>query len=163
MTARLDQVTLRTYRAGDLRAVFEIDAAFQREVGLGGRGRPFFHHEDFDDIEDVYLQAGGAFWIIESAGGDIIGYGGVLRIDDRTARLRRFRVRQDWRRRGLATLLLTEAERFCRERGYSYVTLGTTEVQQAAQALYRKHGYVEVGERWLRPDLRELEFVKELS
>ncbi|MEX0785528.1 MAG: GNAT family N-acetyltransferase, partial [Dehalococcoidia bacterium] len=122
---------------------------------------PFYHDDDFDNIEGVYLIAGGAFWVLEHAN-EVVAFGGVLRIDDTTARLRRFRVRADWRRRGLATLLLTKAERFCRERGYTTITLGTTDVQQAAQALYRKHGYVEVGEQWLRDDLREIEFAKEL-
>jgi ribosomal protein S18 acetylase RimI-like enzyme len=60
-------------------------------------------------------------------------------------------------------MLLAGAERFCAERGYRTITLGTTDLQQPAQGLYRKHGYVEVGERWFRPDLREIEFAKELA
>jgi ribosomal protein S18 acetylase RimI-like enzyme len=160
----VDQVTLRPYRPEDVPALHQIDAEFQREVDLGLPGRPpIYHHEDLDDIEGVYLNDGGAFWVIAGPNAEIAGYGGVLRVDEHTARLRRFRVRRSWRRRGLATMLLLEAERFCAERGYRNVTLGTTDVQQAAQALYRKHGYVEAGERWLRDDLREIEFAKELA
>lgn len=161
MTSVTDRPTLRAFRSDDVPALHEIDFAFQREVGFGPPGAPQHRHDDYEDIEGVYLNAGGAFWVLEHAN-EVVGYGGVLRIDDTTARLRRFRVREDWRRRGLATLLLTQAERFCRERGYASVTLGTTDVQQAAQALYRKHGYVEVGEHWLRDSLREIEFAKEL-
>lgn len=157
MTSVTDRPTLRSYRPSDAPVLHEIDRAFQREAGLA----EFHHNEDYDDIEGVYLNAGGAFWVLEHVG-EVVGFGGVLRVDDTTARLRRFRVIEPWRRRGLATLLLLEAERFCRERGYTTVTLGTTDVQQAAQALYRKHGYVEVGEHWLRDDLREIEFAKEL-
>ena len=158
------QLTLRDYRPEDVPALHEIDEEFQREVDftLPERPRPY-HHEDLDDIDGVYLNAGGAFWVIEAPGGEIAGYGGVLRVDERTARLRRFRVRERWRRQGLATRLLHEAERFCAERGYRHITLGTTDLQEPAQALYRKHGYVETGEQWLRPDLREIEFAKELA
>jgi ribosomal protein S18 acetylase RimI-like enzyme len=158
------QLTLRGYRPEDIPVLHEIDLEFQREVDFTLPERPrLYHHEDLDDIDGVYLNAGGAFWVIELPSNEIAGYGGVLRVDERTARLRRFRVRAPWRRRGLATRLLHEAERFCSERGYRRVTLGTTELQQAAQALYRKHGYVEAGERWLSSDLREIEFAKELS
>jgi ribosomal protein S18 acetylase RimI-like enzyme len=140
----------------------EIDREFQRDFGFGTDERPYFHNGDYDDIENVYLNAGGAFWVLESPGGAVVAFGGVLRVDPHTARLRRFRVSESWRRRGLATRLLLEAERFCVERGYRRVTLGTEESNAPAQALYRKHGYLEVGERWLRDDVREIEFAKDL-
>jgi ribosomal protein S18 acetylase RimI-like enzyme len=140
----------------------EIDLEFQRQVGFGTEGRPYFQNADYDDIENVYLNAGGAFWVIESPAREVAAFGGGLRVDEHTARLRRFRVRETWRRRGLGTRLLLEAERFCAERGYRRITLGTEESNAPAQALYRGHGYVEVGERWLRDDLREIEFAKEL-
>jgi ribosomal protein S18 acetylase RimI-like enzyme len=158
------QVTMRPYRAEDVPVLHEIDREFQIESGVAPPGRPhLYHHEDLDDVPGVYLNDGGAFWVIETAGGEIAGYGGVMRVDDSTARLRRFRVRAPYRRRGLATMLLAEAERFCAEHGYTTITLGTTDLQQPAQALYRKHGYVEVGEHWFGPDLREAEFEKVLS
>ena len=158
-----EQLTLRGYRPEDVPALHEIDLEFQREVDFTIPERPrLYHHEDLDDIESVYLNAGGAFWVIERTG-EVVAYGAVLRVDDATARLRRFRVHQDWRRRGLATRLLEEAERFCGEQGYRTITLGTTDLQQPAQALYRKHGYIEVGERALANGLREIEFVKELA
>jgi GNAT superfamily N-acetyltransferase len=159
-----EQLALRSYRPEDVPVLHDIDLEFQREVDFTMPERPrLYHHEDLDDIDGVYLNTGGAFWVIEAPGGEIAGYGGVLRVDERTARLRRFRVRGRWRRQGIATRLLHEAERFCKEHGLLRVTLGTTDLQQPAQELYRKHGYVEIGEHWLRPDLREIEFAKELS
>ncbi|MEX1255579.1 MAG: GNAT family N-acetyltransferase [Dehalococcoidia bacterium] len=162
MAALLEGFVLRTYAPGDRTALHEIDFEFQREVGFDTPERPRHHHDDMDDIEGVYLNAGGEFWVLERDA-KVVAYGGVLRIDDTTARLRRFRVRSDWRRHGLATVLLEEAERFCRERGYNRVTLDTTDLQEPAQALYRKHGYVEVAERWLDHWLRQIEFEKVLS
>jgi GNAT superfamily N-acetyltransferase len=159
-----DQLTLRNYLPGDRDALQEIDSEFQREVdfGTGNPDRPLFVHPDMDDIDGIYLRAGGAFWVIETPEGDVAGYGAVLRVDETTARLRRFRVRADWRRRGLATRLLMQAEAFCRERGYRRVTLGTSDRQEAAQALYRKHGYTETVRHNIRPDLQEIEFEKVL-
>ncbi len=158
------QFTLRAFQPTDVPALHEIDVEFQTEVvfTMPGRTQPY-RHEDLDDIDGVYLSTGGAFWVVETAEREIAGYGGVMRVDHETARLRRFRVREPWRRQGLATRLLQEAERFCAEHGYQRITLGTTDLQQPAQALYRKHGYVEVGEQWLTPDLREIEFEKVLS
>ena len=162
MPALLEGFVMRGFRPEDREAMHEIDFEFQREVGFGTPERPLRHHDDIDDIQGVYLNDGGDFWVIERAG-KVVAYGAVLRIDDSTARLRRFRVRSDWRRHGLATALLEEAERFCREQGYQRITLGTTDLQEPAQALYRKHGYVEVGERWFADWLRDIEFEKVLS
>ena len=164
MTAT-EQLMLRPYQPGDRDVLDEIDTEFQHEAGFGtgDPDLPMFPHPDMDDIEGVYTNAGGAFWVLEAPDGEIAGYGAVLRIDEGAARLRRFRVRASWRRRGLATRLLMEAERFCRERGYTRVTLGTSDRQHAAQALYRKNGYVETGRHNVRPDLIEIEFEKVLS
>ncbi len=162
MGAAIEDVTLRTYRPGDAAALHDIDNEFQGEVGFGTAENPFYPHPDLDDVENVYLRVGGALWVIEHAR-EVVGYGGVLRVDGDTARRRRFRVRRVWRRRGLATMLLLEAERFCRERGYRRITLGTSDRQDAAQALYRKHGYIEVDRHALREDLIEIEFAKEIG
>jgi ribosomal protein S18 acetylase RimI-like enzyme len=160
-----EELTLRSYQPGDRNALYEIDTEFQHEVdfGTGDPDRPLFPHPDMDDIDGVYTNAGGAFWVLEAPDGEVAGYGAVMRVDERTARLRRFRVRASWRRRGLATRLLMEAERFCREHGYVRVTLGTTDQQLAAQELYRKNCYVETRRHNIRADLIEIEFEKVLS
>lgn len=162
MEVSAEQVTLRTYRAEDADAIRKIDADYQREIGIEAPARAI---ADLDDIDGVYANDGGAFWVVVPPDGEVVGYGGVLRIDDTTGRLRRFRVRQEWRRRGLATLLLTEAERFCAQRGYRRIVLDTTSLQQAAQELYRRHGYEFQGQSPLSeryPDVQMIEFAKEL-
>lgn len=160
-----EELTLRPYQPGDRDVLDEIDTEFQHEVGFGtgDPDLPMFPHPDMDDIEGVYTNAGGAFWVLAASDGEIAGYGAVLRVEDEIARLRRFRVRASWRRRGLATRLLMEAERFCREHGYSRVTLGTSDRQHAAQALYQKYGYAEIRSRQFRNNERDIEFAKVLS
>jgi ribosomal protein S18 acetylase RimI-like enzyme len=162
MNTTVDGLTIRTCRLEDVSVMHEIDREFQSEVGFGTPEHPFYPHPDIDDLENVYTNAGGAMWAIEHEG-EVIAYGGVLRVDDETARLRRFRVRNAWRRRGIATMLLRKAEAFCAERGYRRITLSTSERQPAAQALYRKHGYLETGRYPYREDLIEIEFDKEIG
>lgn len=162
MATSFEGVTLRNYRPEDVQPIKAIDVEFQRELGFGTREHPLYDHLDLDDIDGIYTNAGGRFWVAEHAGA-VVGYGAVLRVDEETARLRRFRVRGDWRRRGLATLLLEQAEAFCRARGFRRITLGTSHLQDAAQALYRKHGYVEVRRYPYNDFLIEIEFEKELA
>ena len=163
--ATTKELTVRPYREGDLPDLVEIDAEFQHEsgFGLGDPDRPLFPHLDMDDIDAVYTNSGGAFWIIEAPDSEIAGFGGVLRVDDETTRLRRFRIASAWRRQGLATRLLEQAEAFCRERGYRRVTLGTNEKNTPAQTLYKRHGYIRIGEHTYPNGEREIEFEKVLS
>ena len=50
-------------------------------------------------------------------------------------------VRQDWRRRGVARLLMLEAERTAREWGYDTMMLEVAQANEAAMAFYRRLGY----------------------
>ena len=52
----------------------------------------------------------------------------------------------DYRRRGLARLMLEYAEQACRDVGTRVLTLSTSELQQAALAFYRAAGYRLVSE-----------------
>jgi ribosomal protein S18 acetylase RimI-like enzyme len=159
MNTTIEGLTIRSCCLDDVPALHEIDHEFQAEVGFGTEDHPFYPHPDIDDLENTYTNAGGVMWAIEHDR-EIVAYGGVMRVDDETARLRRFRVRRAWRRRGIATMLLRRAEDFCRERGYRRITLSTSHRQPAAQALYRKHGYVETRRYPFREDLIEIEFEK---
>jgi GNAT superfamily N-acetyltransferase len=86
---------------------------------------------------------------------------GLLRVDVRTARLRRMRVTLAWRGRGVAEALLAAVEQFCRQRGYVRIVLDTTDKQVAAQRLYERNGFVRKGERALGP-FRVIDYEKAL-
>ena len=51
-----------------------------------------------------------------------------------------------YRRQGLARMMLDYAEQACRDAGTQVLTLSTSELQQAALALYRASGYRLVSE-----------------
>jgi len=118
------------------------------------------YEDDLVDIAHHYLGEGCGFWVVDGPDG-LIGMTAIQRIDSETARLRRMRVTERWRRKGIARALLEEAEQFCRGIGYKRLILDTTEQQTAAHDLYERAGFVRVGERSLGPFL-VFDYVKEL-
>jgi putative acetyltransferase len=71
----------------------------------------------------------------------MLGMFGLERAGERTAELRRMYVAPAARRKGVARMMLTHAERVCRETGCDKLVLSTSELQPAALALYRASGF----------------------
>lgn len=70
--------------------------------------------------------------------------GGVKRLDDETAEIKRMYVLPEARGRGAARALLAALEGAARELGYSRVRLDTGVSQHHARALYESAGYREI-------------------
>src|SRR5436190_5536985 len=70
--------------------------------------------------------------------------GGVKRLDDRTAEIKRMYVLPEARGRGAARALLTALEDAARDLGYVRVRLDTGRDQPHARALYESTGYREI-------------------
>jgi GNAT superfamily N-acetyltransferase len=77
--------------------------------------------------------------------GEPICAGGLKRLDEQAAEIKRMYVAPDARRRGVARALLEALEDAARARGYVVVRLDTGLRQPHAMALYRSAGYVDVG------------------
>jgi ribosomal protein S18 acetylase RimI-like enzyme len=85
--------------------------------------------------------------------------------------VRRMYVDAGYRRRGIGIRLLTHIEDFCVEENYKRILLSTSELQEAALALYRAQGYTLVSEevseaqtmRTIRSGIKRFHFVKELT
>ena len=118
------------------------------------------YERDLEKIEATYLTDGSNFWVIDGPDG-LVGMAAIQRIDAETGRLRRMRVTEAWRRKGVAQALLSTAEAFCHASGYSRLILDTTPHQTAAQALYERNGFRKTGERHLGPFLI-FDYIKEL-
>lgn len=93
---------------------------------------------DIDNIEAAYMSEGNHFWVAVSETGEIIGMVGVQHHDEGAGEIRRLRVRQDVRRRGVGTHLLEAAIKFCMDRGYLKVALDTFVEREAALKLFEK-------------------------
>jgi len=108
------------------------------------------YDEDLTRLEEVYLGEGSSFWVVEARGG-LVGMAAISRVDAATGRLRRMRVTEVWRRKGVAKALLNEAIDFCRTCRYDRLILDTTEHQTAAQRMYENAGFAKLGQRSLGP------------
>jgi ribosomal protein S18 acetylase RimI-like enzyme len=94
---------------------------------------------DIDRNEDAYMSAPDShFWVAENEQGEVVGMIGVQRQEDSEAAIRRLRVRQEQRRKGIGTKLLETALHFCQERNYLKVTLDTFMDYEPAVKLFEK-------------------------
>ena len=139
-------VTIRSFRKEDLAACTKL----YREGLIGGKIAENDTGLDIDDIESAYMnKPGGHFWVAETVGvaaadsGDgaareIIGMVGVQQHEDNVGEIRRLRVRQDFRRRGIGSALVEVALKFCRDRGYLKIALDTFMDREPAVKLFEK-------------------------
>ena len=100
--------------------------------------------DDLHHIEDVYLDRGGEF-LVGVIDREIVAMGALRRTSEDRAEIRRMRVHPEFQRRGLGERLLEALESRAAELGYVTLHLETTVQQHAAQRLYLKSGYAEVG------------------
>ena len=85
---------------------------------------------------------------IPASGGDalVVAYGGYWLMGD-DAHIIAIAVHPDWRKRGLAEWLMVELAAHASHQGAQMVTLEMRAGNRAADALYRKLGFQEVGRR----------------
>jgi GNAT superfamily N-acetyltransferase len=94
---------------------------------------------------DDFAPPTGCF-VVAYEDGVALGCGGLKRLDDRTAEIKRMFVAPAARGRGVARLILRELERIAAARGYSLVRLDTGAGQPHALALYRSELYRAIGD-----------------
>lgn len=146
-------IRIRSYRAGDRETCRRLFVA-----GLiGGRLAANDTGADLDRVEAHYLsRPGNHFWVAEMDVGngacEVVGMIGVEQKGDGTAEIRRLRVDDRFRRRGIGSALMEQALRFCQERNYLRVILDTYMERDPAIKLFEKfqfrHGRTRnVGER----------------
>jgi GNAT superfamily N-acetyltransferase len=88
---------------------------------------------------------GGAY-LVGFAGGDPVCGGGLKRLPDGAAEIKRMYVAPAARRRGAARALLAALEAEARDLAYAVVRLDTGARQPHATALYTASGFVEIGD-----------------
>jgi ribosomal protein S18 acetylase RimI-like enzyme len=97
---------------------------------------------DMDDIESVYMHtSGNHFWVAENPQALVVGMIGVQHHEEGVGQIRRLRVAQDHRRRGIGSALLETAIKFCRDNQYLKVSLDTFTEREPAVELFRKFGF----------------------
>jgi len=95
--------------------------------------KPLPNYDDVNNIEGAYK-----FFIVAEDNGKIIGTTAVKE-DESSARLSRVYIHKDYRRRGLGTLLVIKALKFCAKK-YKRVFL-TTYKEMGVEGFYEKFGF----------------------
>ena len=103
---------------------------------------PWTHEQlmaQLSDFMHIFLAA-------EDENGRAVGYAGLMYVLDE-GYISNVAVSPDRRREGIADMLLTELYERAKAKKLSFLTLEVRESNIAAQSLYKKHGYTEVGRR----------------
>ena len=134
--------TLRRYTSADQETVEYLHVhAIQQAGAYLGRG-PW--DDDVYAIEETYLNNQGEF-LIGEWDGIFVAMGALRRTSSERAEIKRMRVHPDYQGRGIGQIILSELEVRARALGYKTLHLDTSVVQIAAQKLYEKNGFREVG------------------
>jgi putative acetyltransferase len=96
--------------------------------------------EEMDRIIAYYGERDGGFWVALRED-KVVGMFGLERVSPDALELRRMYVAPSVRRRGIARRMLLQAEAECRRRRIPRLELSTSELQDAALALYQRAGY----------------------
>jgi GNAT superfamily N-acetyltransferase len=142
---------IRRYRDSDHAAVRELFIRINRELATPALREAFESYvavalrDEIDRLADYYAERQGAFFVVYD-GEKLAGVFGLERLGAPSGELRRMYVDGAYRRQGLARMMLDYAEQACRDAGTQVLTLSTSELQQAALALYRASGYRLVSE-----------------
>lgn len=129
----------RTVPAAEPPASDLIAAMVQELVALYGES--FFDPRMPTATPEEFSPPGGACLVGFEEDGRAVCVGGVKRLDDATAEIKRMYVLPEARGRGAARALLGALEDAARSLGYTRVRLDTGREQPHAEALYESAGY----------------------
>jgi ribosomal protein S18 acetylase RimI-like enzyme len=95
---------------------------------------------DIDNIEGAYMRTpGNHFWVATHPdSSEVVGMIGVQHHEQGVGEIRRLRVRNDVRRKGLGTRLVEVALKFCQDNNYLKITLDTFMDREPAIKLFEK-------------------------
>ena len=102
---------------------------------------------DLDHLDAGYFECkDSCFWVAETEA-CVAGMIGVQRVSNNTAEIRRLRVRDGFRRRGIGTHLMQEAISFCKDKQFLKVILDVRIERGPALAMFDTFGFSQGRER----------------
>jgi DNA-binding MarR family transcriptional regulator/GNAT superfamily N-acetyltransferase len=87
------------------------------------------------------MSAPGGFFVVATSDGEPVACGGVQRLPDGAAEIKRMWVHPGWRGAGLGARLLRHLEDVARQRGHEVVRLDTNDTLLEAIAMYERAGF----------------------
>ncbi|MCH2022901.1 MAG: GNAT family N-acetyltransferase [Saprospiraceae bacterium] len=94
-----------------------------------------------EDIEFNYFNNGGFFGIVFNNLGQIIATGGLYKINDKSAEVRKMYIMREFRGKGIGKFILSELIKIAKKNGFSRLELETAAVLTEAISLYKKFGF----------------------
>ena len=133
-----DLINIRTATATDipsLRGLFEA-SLYEGHVRINDSGA------DIENLDAGYFDDDGrsGFWVAEVPD-QVVGMIGVQCVADEVAEIRRLRVLDDYRRKGIGASLLDHAVQFCRSHDYVKIVLDVRVERDPAIHLFEKAGF----------------------
>jgi putative acetyltransferase len=129
----------RDARAGDEPAIRAVVAHVLTEYGLSLD--PVETDADLNDVVASYAAGGGVFRVLVDDADRIVGCGGLCRLSDSEAELRKMYVLPEARGHGHGRVLLDELLAAARARGFTRVVLETASVLKTAREMYQRRGF----------------------
>jgi ribosomal protein S18 acetylase RimI-like enzyme len=106
--------------------------------------------EELADFPGKYREPEGVF-LVAKEGHTVVGCVGLRRIEPGICEMKRLFVVDSCKGRGLGDALVREIIRYARNKGYAKMRLDTLSTMDAAQRLYRRHGFVEIPRYTVNP------------
>ena len=100
---------------------------------------------DLKDLFDTYNKKGNCL-IIGLYGGRVISTAALTKENENIARMVRMSVKKEFRKKGIATLMIAKLEEIAKEKDYKKVILETTKTWEKAIKFYKKNKYIEYGQ-----------------
>ncbi len=142
----IDRVEIALAEEGDLPAI----RALYDQSALEGQLRENDTGADIENLRDAYFtdEEESGFWVARYDG-EVLGMIGVQKTGENAAEIRRLRVHEDYRRRGIGTRLIEQAVTFCQHQGYLKVVLDVRIEREPAIKLFEKFGFIHARTREL--------------
>ena len=138
----LDDITIRTdLRPGDIGDVIGMHGHFYSKVYDYGISFETYVAEGLVEFYRKYDPSRNRVWICEHNNA-IVGFVLLMHRENHAAQLRYFYLERNYRGIGLGGKLMQLYMEFLKEKKYKSCYLWTTNEQQAAAALYKKHGFI---------------------
>jgi len=138
-----EALAIRVAVVGDVPVLREL---FERSR-IEGQLRENDTGSDLDHLAAGYFECkDSGFWVAE-VDAIIVGMIGVQRINDDAAEIRRLRVRDNFRRQGIAKKLMEHAILFCKDKQFLKVILDVRIERVSAISMFDTFGFVHSKER----------------
>ncbi|BBH23714.1 GNAT family N-acetyltransferase [Paenibacillus baekrokdamisoli] len=99
------------------------------------------HYHDIFHIHENYLDCGGDFFVGTGLNGVVLAMGGLKKLDEETAEIKRLRVHPDYQQRGFGQALLERLEERALELGFNHIYLDALTNQLGAKKMFMNNGY----------------------